>query len=382
MLLTSPIIGALDFLFWRGGLFAVEGGNARFAITNLFMTAMVCCLVGALSSMREIVKEADIYKRERMVVLRILPYVLSKVWIAVLVALYSSLVFLLFMEMAGGWPPLESVTAVYFTMALSVLGGALMGLVISALSPNPNVTPLLILLVLVPQLLFGGIIPSDQVGKAGNIIGYTTTTKWTFESLVRISGIGDCVISDPCWQLSEAKRGTLTEVDKDDKCKCMGPSIFKRCDFPGIRNFYTKEIDQPEPLKPTKLAEPPPKPEDPPPRPEDTEDFNYWTKQNKWFKELDKFMEELDQYQEEMNAYNEKMNQYQSDVESWQNKYQDWKEKRSKAIGEAEGTIKAVYDDYGQAFRANVKSHWSVLSLITLILFCMVLGVLRLKDKA
>jgi hypothetical protein len=82
-----------------------------------------------------------------------------------------------------------------------------------------------------------------------------------------------------------------------------------------------------------------------------------------------------------MKAYDEEMRQYQADMDTWQQEYQNWQEKRSKAIGEAEGTIKATYNDYEQAFKANVRSNWLLLFIITLALFCMVLGVLKWKDR-
>ena len=40
--------------------------------------------------MREFVKEEDIYKRERLVNLKIVPYVASKVWVALLLAFYHA----------------------------------------------------------------------------------------------------------------------------------------------------------------------------------------------------------------------------------------------------------------------------------------------------
>lgn len=344
MLLVPPAIAALDFVFWRRGLFATDGGDARFALLNLFMAAMVCCLVGALSSMREIVKEADIYQRERMVVIKIVPYAFSKVLLCFLLALYSSAVFILFMELSGGWPPLSIVAPVYLTMLLSVLGGCLIGLLISTLSPNPNVTPLLLLLVLVPQLLFGGIIPIDQIAQPGKVIGYATTTKWTFESLVKISGMGDDVSSDPCWNANADERDHLTEDQEAELCECVGPSIFTECDFPGIREYYVDEIDEPEPTKPASPGEPPTNPL-------------------------------------EMEAYNEEMRQYETAIAAWQTDYQDWHQKRSKAVGEAEGNIKAINEDYGQAFRASQESNWLVLITISLVLFCMVLGALKWKDR-
>jgi len=344
MLLVPPVIASLYFMFWRRALFAADGGDARSAILNLFMAAMVCCLVGALSSMREIVKEANIYQRERMVVIKIVPYVLSKVFVCVLLALYSAAVFILFIEVSGGWPPLSILPPVYLTMTLSVFGGALMGLFISALSPNPNVTPLLLLLVLVPQLLFGGVIPTRQIAEPGRLIGYATTTRWTFESLVKLSGMGDDLVFDACWGLTEEESEALTEGERTELCQCMGAGVFDECDFPGIRDYYVPEIDEPEPVRPVS-------PGDPPTDPRETD------------------------------AYDEEMRQYHSDVDTWHEEYRSWAERRSKAIGEAEGTIRAVYDDYGGAFRADVQSNWRWLFGITLVLFFMVLVVLRRKDR-
>jgi hypothetical protein len=48
-------------------------------ITSMFMPLMYAILVGSLSQMREFVKEGAIYKRERLVNLKVFPYVLSKV---------------------------------------------------------------------------------------------------------------------------------------------------------------------------------------------------------------------------------------------------------------------------------------------------------------
>jgi hypothetical protein len=50
-------------------------------------------MVGGISQMREIVKEGEIYKRERLVNLKILPYVMSKIWVAALLAFYQAAVY-------------------------------------------------------------------------------------------------------------------------------------------------------------------------------------------------------------------------------------------------------------------------------------------------
>ncbi|MCJ7516110.1 MAG: FHA domain-containing protein [Dehalococcoidia bacterium] len=388
MLLMAPLIGALDFVFWKPGVFASNGGAPTKAVINLFLAAVICFLVGALASMREIVKETDIYRRERMVTLKIMPYVVSKVWMALLVALYSAGVFALFMKLAGAWPPPESILPVYVTLTLAIMAGALTGLLISALSPNQNVTPLLLLLFLVPQIIFGGIMPAGQMGKVGQVISRTMTTSWAFESLVTISGMGKCVAEDPCWQLPKDEREALTEEDKICQCSCLGPNLFSRCSFPGILDFYDPAVNDPEPAQPLKPGDPPAKPSEPPPQPSErpenvfTQEFQDWEKSTKQYqKDMDAYQETIEQYRKDMEAYQDRVERYEDNLKTWQGEYRNWKESRSKAIGQAEAIIKRMYEDYGHAFNVNVARHWTVLMVIMAILFGLILAAMRLQDR-
>ena len=139
-------------------------GNATDVVMSLYMLAMIGFIIASLSVMREIVKEADIYRRERMVTLQIVPYVLSKVWVAILLTLYQSVVFLVVIKIASGWPAGSELLPAFFTIVLAVFSAMLAGLFVSAISPNQNVTPLLLILILVPQSVFGGIIPISTFG--------------------------------------------------------------------------------------------------------------------------------------------------------------------------------------------------------------------------
>jgi hypothetical protein len=150
--------------------------------------------------------------------------VLSKAWIAVILSLYSAGVFLLFMKLAGSWPPFNQMAGIYLTMFLALLAGMMTGLFISALSPNQNVTPLLLVLFLVPQIIFGGMLPERYFGSAGSALGTVTTTRWAFESMVTISEMGECVSDDLCNQEY-----------------CTGPNVLTKCNFPGVRNSSTVE---------------------------------------------------------------------------------------------------------------------------------------------
>ena len=50
--------------------------------------------MGGFSQMREFVKESDVYKRERLVNLKIFPYVTSKAWVALLFSFYGAAAFM------------------------------------------------------------------------------------------------------------------------------------------------------------------------------------------------------------------------------------------------------------------------------------------------
>ncbi|HEX75185.1 MAG TPA: FHA domain-containing protein [Dehalococcoidia bacterium] len=426
MLALAPIISTLYFVIWKPGLFEPAGGDAGVIISNLFMAAIVGCLLGALSSMREIVKEADIYRRERMVTLKIAPYVLSKLWIAALLAIYQSAVFLFFIRLSGDWPSASLMIPVYFTLTLAIFAGTLLGLLASAISPNQNVTPLLVLLFIVPQIIFGGILPKAALGTAGETVSNAMTTKWGFESLINISGMGKDIANCSCWQMTKEERDKLTEEDKAS-CNCMGVNIFSKCNFPGIRDSYHPAIDQPEPLQPVEPDEPPPPPDEPPakpsnppphpgsppPKPPTTllliDPIAYWQQmemwnmgmavwQNEmnqyaeamkaWEGEMGEYGEEMKdweakmrQYQEDMETYQEEMAKYQEDMEVWQGEYQEWKENRATAIGEAEAKITGFYNKHGNAVNTNPTSNWGWMMFIMAINSGLIFGAIKWKDR-
>ncbi len=332
MLALAPLVGALHFLLWKKGMLDPSGGDATQVIINLYMIAMVGSLVGALSVMREIVKELDVYRRERMVVLKIAPYLASKLWVGILLAVYQTAVFLIFIKVAGGWPNITEMAPAFFTVFLAIFSSMLLGLLASALSPNQNVTPLILIVFLVPQLIFAGIIPMSSFGPAGKLISQPMATKWAFESLVTISGLGKDVAQDPCWQLSKEERDALTDKQKEEMCNCMGANMFTKCSFPGIRDYYHSTVEEAEPAKPVHPGDPPPNPGDPPPQPEkpdfskDPDAFRIET--DDWQEEIDAYQieidawqEKIDAYRDELDIYEDKVNAYKEVMDTWQYEY-------------------------------------------------------------
>jgi ABC-type multidrug transport system ATPase subunit/pSer/pThr/pTyr-binding forkhead associated (FHA) protein len=215
MLLIAPVLGSMDLIAWPRKVYDPVEGDASRVMVMLFMAAIIPFLIGALSSVREIVKEKAIYRRERTVNLRIVPYLLSKVAVGTLFALYTAAALLILKLVAVDFSHLgvEELALYYLILVLAVLSGVMWGLLISAIAPREEQAMLLLIVVVVVQMVFsGGILPLDQLGTAGEAIGYPTSSKWAFEALVDV-----------------------TQVQRGD---CDGPSL-EDCDLPGVQAYGT-----------------------------------------------------------------------------------------------------------------------------------------------
>jgi ABC-type multidrug transport system ATPase subunit len=391
MLAVAPLIGLMDFM-WGRELFDAVNGDAAQIITMFFMMGLIGILTGALSSVREIVKEVDIYQRERTVVLRIMPYIMSKVWVGVLLALYQTTIFVLAKRFfvdpqffgSYGYP------AMYLTVFLCTLSGYMLGLLISAASPNQNIALFLVVIVLVPQFLFAGaLLPRDLI-PGGEAISALTSTRWSFDALVRVSGIGEQVISDPCWQLPKSERDDLSQEDKERLgCECMGTQMFELCYFPGILSpdFYdesTEAILKAE--KPAKPPTPTPYPTftpyptlTPPPTPSTpTEQQTYTQRREEQGQEYQKLRElQGEDYRDlttgQFEVYQDQSEQYGEELRAWESD-------RERAVRGAEGLIESIYKAYKPTMEADVEQAWLALVIISGVVFALTLVFQKRKD--
>jgi ABC transport system ATP-binding/permease protein len=312
-------------------------------------------IVGSLTTMREVVKEAEIYRRERMIGLKILPYVFSKVWLSVVLAIYQSAIFLvtkaIAVDLPGNW---QIGAAMYFTLFLATLGGMVVGLLVSALSSSQNVAPLLTILFLVPQITFAGsFLPLSTLGPVGQAISQLTITRWTFEAMVTLSSVGREIANDPCWKQPEAVRKQWKDTDKA-QCRCMGPNLFDQCSFPGIRQQYDPAVNQAEPVKPVSPGDPPPQPAN--------------------------LLVNARQYTDSLKTYSEKTKVYRKALTQWQERFSQWKEKRGRAIASGEELINRFQKNQGNAFAVDVLGHWGKLFLLILLTLGLTVAVQKRKD--
>jgi hypothetical protein len=351
----------------------------------------------------QIVKETDIYKRERAVGLKIGPYILSKIWIGLILALYQALVFLVFklIFVNPKLPGLESYLAIYFTLFLGTLSGYLFGLTISAAAPNLNVAILLVIVVLVPQFLFAGaLLPLDLI-PGGEKISVIASTRWSFEAMVNITGFGKILADDPCWdnrpqQTKGSIEGWEAMLKKDDAekraagCLCMGPAVFETCTkFPGILSdeFYDDSAktelaraEPIEPVKPTALPSPTPYPSPTPlPTPSDPA---------KMEKYMDDSRDQGDQYQDQRQAQGDEYqaqregqgDAYADAMKAYGDNKEDWTRKREQAIKGAEGLLKAVFKGNWRSFRGSVFTRWVWMTVIMVVLVGLIIFFQKRKD--
>ena len=195
---------------------AIAPGSGGDAQKIIFIMAFAAVFFGCINSAREIVKEEPIYRRERTVNLGIVPYMFSKIIVLGVLCLLQSaiLVFLINLKAPFQWsvflpPGIE----IYITMALTALAGLMLGLTVSALAPNNDRAMSFIPLLLIPQVIFSGIMFSLD-NPVLQFLGSFFAARWSVAAMGSTVGIhGDKVGSLHDF----AYRGTLlTSVTQPD----------------------------------------------------------------------------------------------------------------------------------------------------------------------
>ncbi|MBI4769306.1 MAG: ABC transporter permease, partial [Chloroflexi bacterium] len=345
---------------------------------------------------------------ERAVNLRVAPYVLSKVWVGIVLGVYQSGVLvgsvLLFTRPRLDGP--AAYLSLFPSMFLLTLSGYLIGFAISAAAPNQNAATLMVIGALVPQFVFsGGLLPLSFI-PGGDAVSRFMPTRWAFEALVLTSGMGDRLASDQCWALPKAERQRLTDARKAD-CPCMGARLFTQCaDFPGILSpdFYDAEAQaalsraQPvEPPLPTPFPSPTPLPTPhppptprPPPVPSDPQQLPAFlaalAEQGDEYRA--QVNEQFDEYRAASEAQGEEYSQareaqgeeYASAMRAYGEARASWQESREKAVGRAEATLGIIYDNYRQAFTGTLAARWAAMLGLMVLFLALALFFQKRKD--
>jgi ABC-type multidrug transport system ATPase subunit/pSer/pThr/pTyr-binding forkhead associated (FHA) protein len=206
--LLPLILGALVRLMPSPeGLGGLPGTNVD-AITLLLVLVMSACLAGTANSVREIVKELDIFKRERAAGLSCGAYVASKVLVLGAVSVVQALIIVLvglpgrMMPAAGAVLGHDPLLELLIGVALLAFVTMCLGLAVSSIvSTSEKTMPALVILTMVQVVLSGGVFP--LVGHMGLAqLSWIAPARWGMSAMaatINLNVIQPRTAPDPLW---------------------------------------------------------------------------------------------------------------------------------------------------------------------------------------
>jgi ABC-type multidrug transport system ATPase subunit len=193
ILLGSPLMVILMFaMLFKGGAFDPENPSPSATIMILFWVAFGAFFFGLTYGLLQICTEFPIFFRERLVNVRIVPYVASKVAVLGPVLIFICILMLGVLKASDRLPALGF--AIYaemsVTLILSAFAALALGLLMSALVSNPEQATIALPMLCFPQVLFSGaILPVSIMAFLGKTTSVFMSDRWSFESLGHSVGL-------------------------------------------------------------------------------------------------------------------------------------------------------------------------------------------------
>lgn len=179
LLLQAPLLAFLISL--------VKDGNEYYAAdsTKALLFALSCSAfwLGTLNAIQEVCKERTILRREYMTGVHLGPYILSKyIALGIISALQAALLVGVFIALVG--MPSSSVmfapeVEMFITCFLTILSSVATGLFVSSLFTNTDRAMTIVPLLLIPQILFSGILFTLE--GVTEKISYFIVSRWAME---------------------------------------------------------------------------------------------------------------------------------------------------------------------------------------------------------
>ena len=183
LLAAAPIVAAVYTLIYSRSVFAQTweaGGDARNALGLLFNMLNALMFLGAFVGARAIAEEISIFRRERLVNLKLLPYTLSKLFVLGLFMVVQAGLMLgitaLNVDFPGGTETLLRTYGILVLVGLAAIG---LGLQISAMCSNGLQAAVITVVLLIPQgALAGANIPINQIKEAARALSLLMMSRW------------------------------------------------------------------------------------------------------------------------------------------------------------------------------------------------------------
>jgi hypothetical protein len=187
MLAIPPLIALVDFVLSSAATLDPDRAPIIFGLLVFLLL-----LTSALLVQNEIFKERAVYQRESRTNSLAFSYILSKVWLVGILAIYQGLVWAIIHFVASGLTggfPFLLVYAITFFLVASI--GGVLGLIVSAFSRAATATTSWVLLLTVPQLaLSGAVMPPASLSFPLDLLAGLNPSRYALEVLLAIGGYG------------------------------------------------------------------------------------------------------------------------------------------------------------------------------------------------
>jgi len=182
-----PLIALADFVLSPTTMLSPDRAPIIFGLL-----VFLVMLTAALLVQNEIFKEKAIYQYESRTTTLTFPYILSKVWLVGILAIYQGLVWTIIHFAATGMTADLQVLGLYgITLFLVAFIGGILGLLASTVSRSAMTTTSWVLLFTIPQLLLSGsVIPLADLNSPFRFLSQVNPSRYAFETLLTISGYG------------------------------------------------------------------------------------------------------------------------------------------------------------------------------------------------
>ena len=154
--------------------------------TFVFVMGLEAVLTGLFVPSNDLVKERSIFIRERMVNLKVLPYLLSKALIYSVFVVVQVVLYLLIISLGVDIPErglyFNGYIELFITLYLTMMAGISFGLIISAVSKSTEMAIYILTMLLFFQFFFAGAV-FDLRGNRFEPLSYLSTTRWSLTAL-------------------------------------------------------------------------------------------------------------------------------------------------------------------------------------------------------
>jgi len=189
LLLQAPLLGALISIVANGQQFL------EYEMTKSLLFALSCSAfwVGTLNSIQEICKERVILRREYMTGLRLDSYILSKMLVLIIICAVQSLLltttFVLLIGMPTGGVIIGAYPEFLIVTFLTALAASATGIFVSALFKKADSAMAVAPILLIPQLLFSGLI--FELEGATELLSWFAACRFSMEGFGTTANLND-----------------------------------------------------------------------------------------------------------------------------------------------------------------------------------------------